>query len=546
MKYFIILFVLLFCSCNNYIDVADIRVLAEEKTMLEIRGLVSGVVQDKGQLGGFYIQDARYFYKKSVFVNSLEQVSVGDEVLLNAIIIEKNNETQLDNVELLKILSHNRFINVEQISLPISDEQWEELEGCLVEINDNLQISDSYQFNKYGQLLLSNGELIQETELFDAQDDSLEIIELTFQQELNSIYIDDLSDLKFPKIDSLYIDPFKVVVGAKCSKIKGFVSQYNKTYKVRLVNDLAVEQSVPPNLIDLDTDLKIMNFNLYNLFNGNGKKEGFPTSRGAKSYDAYQLQLKKLASAIYAVDPDILAMMELENDGEDEFSSIQQFCDYLNKHGDRQYEIAHTHGVIGDYPIKTGIIYDPSVVETKYKAQYHNHPNFSRPSLSQRFMYNDSLEFVLCANHFKSKGSRNAKGLDLDQKDGQASYNYKRTLQAKTLLDIIDSLYFDENIIVLGDFNAYSQEDPIQALQSTNLNRLETVNHSYVYKGKNGSLDHIFVSDNFKDHIDQVQTWNINSIYPSWINYSYNLADSSYFRSSDHNPMILGVNGYVK
>ncbi len=546
MKYLIILFVLLFCSCNNYIDVADIRVLAEEKTMLEIRGLVSGVVQDKGQLGGFYIQDARYFYKKSVFVNSLEQVSVGDEVLLNAIIIEKNNETQLDNVELLKILSHNRFINVEQISLPISDEQWEELEGCLVEINDNLQISDSYQFNKYGQLLLSNGELIQETELFDAQDDSLEIIELTFQQELNSIYIDDLSDLKFPKIDSLYIDPFKVVVGAKCSKIKGFVSQYNKTYKVRLVNDLTVEQSVPPNLIDLDTDLKIMNFNLYNLFNGNGKKEGFPTSRGAKSYDAYQLQLKKLASAIYAVDPDILAMMELENDGEDEFSSIQQFCDYLNKHGDRQYEIAHTHGVIGDYPIKTGIIYDPSVVETKYKAQYHNHPNFSRPSLSQRFMYNDSLEFVLFANHFKSKGSRNAKGLDLDQKDGQASYNYKRTLQAKTLLDIIDSLYFDENIIVLGDFNAYSQEDPIQALQSTNLNRLETVNHSYVYKGKNGSLDHIFVSDNFKDHIDQVQTWNINSIYPSWINYSYNLADSSHFRSSDHNPMILGVNGYVK
>ena len=81
-----------------------------------------------------------------------------------------------------------------------------------------------------------------------------------------------MSDLKFPQIDSLYIDPFKVVVGAKCSKIKGFVSQYNKIYKVRLVNDLIVEQSDPPNLIDLDSDLKIMNFNLYNLFNGNGKK----------------------------------------------------------------------------------------------------------------------------------------------------------------------------------------------------------------------------------------------------------------------------------
>ena len=71
---------------------------------------------------------------------------------------------QLDN-ELIKILSHNHFINVDKISLPISDEQWEELEGYLVEIDDNLQISDSYQFNKYGQLLLSKGELIQETEL---------------------------------------------------------------------------------------------------------------------------------------------------------------------------------------------------------------------------------------------------------------------------------------------------------------------------------------------------------------------------------------------
>lgn len=542
MKYLTILFVLMFCSCNNYLDVADIRFLAKDNTMFEIRGLVSGVFQDNNQLGGFYIQDARYFYKKSVFVNSLEKVSVGDEVLVNALIIEKNNETQLDDVELLKILSHNRFIKAEQVSLPISNDQWEELEGCLIEINDKLQISDSYRFSKYGQLLLSKDELIQETELFDAQDDSTEIAHLRLEQELNSIYVDDLSDHKFPQMDSLYINPLKVVVGAACSNIKGFVSQFNNTYKLRLVNDLIVEQSIPSNLIDLDTDLKIMNFNLYNLFNGNGKKEGFPTARGAKNYNAYQLQMKKLASAIYEVDPDVLAMMEIENDGEDEFSSIQQFCDYLNKHGYRQYVIAYTNGYIGDYPIKTGIIYDSSVVGIKDKAQYHSHPNFSRPSLFQRFIYRDSLEFVICANHFKSKGSRNAKELDLDQNDGQASYNYKRTLQAITLLDIIDSLYLDEKIMVLGDFNAYSQEDPIQALQSTNLNRLETVNYSYLYKGKNGSLDHVFVSDNFIEHIDQVQTWNINSIYPSWINYSHNLADSSYFRSSDHNPMIIGVN----
>lgn len=542
MKKVVIICLFLFSSCNNYIDVSDIRALDNKKPMLEIRGLVSGVLQGNNQLGGFYIQDARNFYKKSVFVNSSEQVSVGDEVLLNAVIIEKNNETQLDNVDLIKILSHNRIINVEQISLPISDEQWEELEGCLVQIVDELQISDSYQFIKYGQLLLSKGQLIQETELFDAQDDSLKISNLNLKQELNSIYVDDLSDQKFPNIDSLYIDPLKVVGGAKCSNIKGFVSQYNNSYKLRLIDDLIVENVTRPNLEDFNSTLTIMNFNLHNLFNGDGQKNHFPTERGAKTYDEYKLQMKKLAAAINEVDPDIIAMMELENDGEGELSSIQQFCNFLNLNGDRTYTISHSNGIESTYPIKTGIIYDINVVNAVGEAYYHNHSIFSRPPLFQRFSNKDGLEFVVSANHFKSKGSRNAKGLDLDQNDGQAYYNNKRTLQAKTLLDIIDSIYLGENIIVLGDFNAYSQEDPIQVLQSSNLNRLETVNHSYIYKGKNGSLDHVFVSDNFIDHIDYTQTWIINSIYPSWINYSHNLADSSYFRSSDHNPIVIGIN----
>ena len=43
----------------------------------------------------------------------------------------------------------------------------------------------SYQFNKYGQLLLSKGQLIQETELFDAQNDSLKISNLNYMFFLN-------------------------------------------------------------------------------------------------------------------------------------------------------------------------------------------------------------------------------------------------------------------------------------------------------------------------------------------------------------------------
>ena len=285
-----------------------------------------------------------------------------------------------------------------------------------------------------------------------------------------------------------------------------------------------------------------MSFNLHNLFNGHGDKEGFPTERGAKTYNEYILQMEKLASAIYAVDPDILAMMELENDGEDEFSSIQQFCDYLNLNGNRNYKFEPSFGKVGEDLIKTGIIYDPNVVDAIQKPKYHDNAIFSRPPLFQKFSYRDSIEFVISVNHFKSKSPRNAIGLDIDQKDGQASYNNKRNFQAEALLSIIDSLYLDEHILVLGDFNSYTKEDPIQTLESSNLSRLKTDVHSYLYKGKMGNLDHVFVSDNFRNRIEDVKTWNINAIYPNWIDYRHQLADSSYYRSSDHNPIIILIN----
>lgn len=542
MKKVVIICLFLLSSCNNYVDVEKLRTYDADTKISSIRGVVSGVFQKKDEIGGFYIQDSRYFHNKSIFVNSFERVLIGDEIVLNATLTDVKNESQLDNVDVINVLSKNCFIDVEKLSFPISDEQLEQLEGCLVEINDDVQISDSYQFNKYGQLLLAKNQLIQETEIFDAQNDSLKIFNLDIEQELNSIYVDDLSDQKFPIMDSLYIDPSKVVVGAKCSNIKGFISQYNNSYKLRLIDDLIVENVTQPILEDLNSTLTIMNFNMHNLFNGDGQKNDFPTERGAKTYDEYKLQMKKLAAAIHEVDPDIIAMMELENDGEGELSSIQQFCNFLNLNSDRTYTISHSNGVESTYPIKTGIIYDKNVVKAVGEAYYHNHSIFSRPPLFQRFSNKDGLEFVISANHFKSKGSRNATGLDKDQNDGQASFNDKRVQQAEVLLEIIDSLYLKENILVLGDFNAYTQEDPIQKLQSSNLRRLETSNYSYVYRGKMGNLDHVLVSDNFKRKINQIRTWNINAIYPNWIDYSNKIADSSYYRSSDHNPMIIEIN----
>ena len=65
--------------------------------------------------------------------------------------------------------------------------------------------------------------------------------------------------------------------------------------------------------------------------------------------------------------------------------------------------------------------------------------------------------------------------------------------------------------------------------------------YSYVYKGRKGNLDHAFVSKNFESSIKEVKVWDINASYPNWIDYRHELADSTYFRSSDHNPIIIGM-----
>jgi len=340
----------------------------------------------------------------------------------------------------------------------------------------------------------------------------------------------------------LYCKPEEVLIGNTCTGVTGFVSQFNDDYRIRLIDDILVEAIEKEESSSVKGALKVMSFNLHNLFNGDGKGDGFPTARGAKTYESYLLQLSKLNAAVCAADPDIIAMMELENDGEDSLSTLVQFCKYLNfKNPNRKYTVSLTGTSSSSDFIKTGIIYDANSVTALTTAKYHKNPIFSRPPLFQRFNYGGNSEFILSVNHFKSKSPRGAQGLNEDQKDGQAAYNYKRKQQAEVLLNLVDSLYKNDDLLIVGDFNAYTNEDPIQLLESNNLKRLEVSKYSYEYKGRKGNLDHAFVSKNLESSINEVKVWDINTSYPNWIDYRHELADSNYYRSSDHNPILIGL-----
>ena len=545
MNKIILLFgVLLLFACSNTLHISTIQNDEEafENTFITLSGIVSGDFQDTGELAGFFLQEDALFSTSGIFVHSKRKVNLGDEITITAKVIEYKNETRLDSVLSIDVLSENNAFKTQELKFPFSLKDIENLEGCLVAIENHLQISDSYSFEKYGQILVSTEPLIQATEIYDAQEESSKILKHTTKQSETSIVLDDLSNKRFPNEVALYLAKKSIVLGAEIQGVKGYVCQKNEHYSIRLVADLEVVVPEPNLLSEVNGKVKIMSFNLHNLFNGNGEGGMFPTPRGAKTYEDYEKQLAKLASAISFANPDIIALMEIENDGEDSLSTIFQFCDYLNSTTKRtQYQVAYSQRVAAKDVIKTGIIYDASILSTTKLASYHSHSIFSRNPIFQTFVFQDSLEFVLSVNHFKSKSPRNAKGENVDQKDGQAAFNAKRVLQSEQLLSIIDSLYSDKNLLVVGDFNAYSQEDPIQKLQAGNLIKLATKNHSYVYKGQQGNLDHAFVNNLFIEHVKETKVLDINASYPNWIDYRFESSDTSYFRSSDHNPLLIGL-----
>ena len=107
-------------------------------------------------------------------------------------------------------------------------------------------------------------------------------------------------------------------------------------------------------------------------------------------------------------------------------------------------------------------------------------------------------------------------------------------------------------MFLTGDFNAYSEEDPIQVLEGrgyTNLESDTAGEESYSFSGQSGSLDHVFANAAALADVEGVDIWDINaseSIAYQYGRYNYNVTDffdgSVPFGASDHNPEIVGIN----
>ena len=162
--------------------------------------------------------------------------------------------------------------------------------------------------------------------------------------------------------------------------------------------------------------------------------------------------------------------------------------------------------------------------------------------------------FLFVINHFKSKGSAGPNPGDADSGDGQGASNGSRVLQATALRDWVAGLQTEtgvESVVLGGDFNSYAMEDPLKVLYDADFTNVEqhfaNGEYSYSFSGLSGSLDHILVNDAALARSTGTDIWNINggeSLALEYSRWNYHATDfhaAGPYRSSDHDPVLLGL-----
>jgi hypothetical protein len=532
-----------------------------------VEGQVVGDFQDPVTgLGGFFLQedaaemDVDFATSEGLFVydNGLGvDVTRGDRVRVRGTVAEYQGLTELSSVDRTVVCTPSMFIPISAVFLPVaSPDAWEAWEGMLVTFNPQLTVAEVYDLGRYGQVTLSaGGRPVQYTQT-SAPSEAGYTASLA-DLALRTVILDD-GNAQQNRDPILYPAPGlsagnTLRVGDTISTLVGILDQRFGSYRVQPTALNMWLHTNPRPAAPSGTGLRVMSFNVLNYFNGDGQGGGFPTPRGANTLSEFQRQRAKIISALAEVQADVVGLIEIEND-DGPLSAQADLVAGLNASlGAGAYAMIDT-GVLGGDQIKVALIYRPARVTPVGAWMSDNDPVWSRVPLAQVFQDNATGErFTVVVNHFKSKGCSDASGADLDQNDGQGCYNAKRVLQAQRLAqwvtDTVIPAAADPDVLLIGDYNAYAQEDPIAALAAAGYSNLSSAtDYSYVFSGQSGTLDYALASASLAPQVASAAVWHINADEPRALDYNeefktpgqlVSLYSPDAYRSSDHDPLLV-------
>ncbi|WP_106212785.1 ExeM/NucH family extracellular endonuclease [Glaciihabitans tibetensis] len=488
------------------------------------------------------------------------------------------------------------------VAYPSVTAQRESLEGMLLAPTGRFTVTDTYGTNAYGSVQIVQGDSPLKTPTAVVEPGSAEYRAMVADNENRIISLDDGSSGNYTTNAAIKGTPLPYVsttspvrVGAAVSFTSPVILDYRygawsfqPLSQLTGANAATVQPATFANTRtatpdDVGGDATLASFNVLNYFSTTGDeltgcryyedRAGNKVTvrdscavRGAAEEEDFQRQQAKIVAAINALGADVVSLEEIENSAAlgktDRDEALKTLTAALNAAaGAGTWSYVRSPAVVGQQEdvIRTAFIYKPAVVETVGASVIKNDPAFTgtaRQPLAQAFKLvggGDDTAFLAIVNHFKSKSTGPAGNTDIDTGDGQGAYNRARVAQAKVLVDFAAEMKTSsgiDRVFLTGDFNAYLKEDPIDVLTAAGYVSLgsTTGEETYSFGGAIGSLDHIFASAEAVESVNDVDIWNINSVESIALEYSrhnYNVTnfyEPNAFRSSDHDPALVGLN----
>ena len=518
-----------------------------------------------------------------LFVSAGCQPAVKEEVVSSGSSADVASVPKNDRVDSV-ISSDTAKVRSEAVNIggDLDSVDWNSLAGQEITVTGDLVVVDTYDLVRRGQVKVARKRLYVPTSHIDPNDadpnaTSFEggsnVAKVTSARKFNdqaTITIDDGSADQnvFPL--TLFPDLGKTHATVRVgSVIHGVTGQLVKAgSRLLLVPNeplrwTAAERPQRPSVGD--ADVTVCSFNVLNYFTT--IDDGGNNARGADSESELKRQEEKLVSAIIALQADVMGLMELENNLEAEDRLVAALNRKLGKEVFKGCGLPDQFGSTpgGQNPIRCGIIYRSDRVESVGSVSTIRDDVFdlARAPIVQQLKSAEGRPFTVIVNHFKSKGGGdNADEANKNKGDGQAAYNAARRAQSLAICDYVETLkQVDEKprVLILGDLNAYAQEDPIDAMRAKGLVDLrehveaagpagnKTGRHySFIYRGQSGCLDHAMATEWLAADVTGIATWHINADEPRFLDYNKEhnpqpLFEVNPFRSSDHDPVLIGL-----
>ncbi len=290
--------------------------------------------------------------------------------------------------------------------------------------------------------------------------------------------------------------------------------------------------------------------------------------RGAWDAADLKRQEAKIVTAINALDASVVGLMEIENSaklGEPADEATATLVRALNTAaGYRKWDYVRSNAAqlpaLADQDvISNAMIYQLAEARPTGSWALGAQAGAGKPFANARTPIAASFTalkdgtatgspMVVVVNHFKSKSASGATGDNVDR--GQGAYNGDRVRQAQALRAWVPTLQQQartDAVVLGGDFNAYTEEDPLGVLYQGGFRNAASGNeYSYVFSGLSGSLDHLLVNAAARQRMTKGDIWRINAQIADEFEYAnYRTTATDYYtpdalRSSDHNPVIAG------